>query len=196
MQAPWMILATLALSTAMVFGANPKEKSDAVRQGDQPPASDHSLIPFKTIDGQETNLAAYKGKVVLVVNVASKCGFTPQYKSLEALYEKYKDRGFVILGFPANNYGGQEPGTNQEIKQFCTSNFSVTFPMMSKVSVNGKDKHPLFVYLTEKSGLPGPIKWNFSKFLMDRQGRLVARYPSEVDPLNADLVAQVEKQLE
>jgi glutathione peroxidase len=112
-------------------------------------------MPFKTIDGKETNLNAYKGKVVLIVNVASKCGHTPQYKGLEQLYQKYKDRGFVILGFPANNFGGQEPGTDQEIKQFCTLNYNVTFPMMSKISVSGNDKHPLFVYLTEKSGLPG-----------------------------------------
>ncbi len=195
MQSPWILLTTLALGTAMVFGAT-GAPSESAKKSDPSVVVDHLQIPFKTIDGKETNLSAYKGDVVLVVNVASKCGFTPQYKGLEQLYEKYKDRGFVIIGFPANNFGGQEPGTDQEIKQFCTSTYSVTFPMMSKISVTGKDIHPLFAYLTEQSGLPGPIKWNFSKFLLDKQGRLVARYPSEIDPMNADLVAQVEKQLQ
>ena len=157
--------------------------------------TDYRQIPFNTIDGKETNLGAFKGKVVLVVNVASKCGFTPQYKGLEALYEKYKDKGLVVVGFPANNYGGQEPGTNDEIKTFCTTNFSVTFPMMSKVSVNGDDKHPLFAYLTEKSSIPGPIKWNFSKFLLDKEGNLVARWPSQIEPMSDDITSQVEKLL-
>ncbi|MCX6830693.1 MAG: glutathione peroxidase [candidate division Zixibacteria bacterium] len=152
-------------------------------------------IPFNTIEGKATSLDAYKGKVILIVNVASKCGHTPQYKGLEQLYEKYKDKGFVILGFPANNFGNQEPGTDQEIQKFCTLTYNVTFPMMSKVSVVGNNMHPLFNYLTEKSPLPGPIKWNFSKFLVDKQGRLASRYPSEVEPLDSTLVAKVEELL-
>jgi len=149
-------------------------------------------IPFKTITGEETNLEAFKGKVVLLVNVASECGFTPQYEGLETLYEKFKDSGLVILGFPANNFGGQEPGTNEEILKFCTSKFHVTFPMMSKISVKGKDKHPLYVYLTEHSNLPGEISWNFNKFLLDRDGHLVARYPSQTTPQDKELVSKIE----
>lgn len=149
-------------------------------------------IPFKTITGEETSLEAFKGKVVLLVNVASECGFTPQYEGLEALYRKFKDRGLVIVGFPANNFGGQEPGTNEEILHFCRSKFDVTFPMMSKISVKGKDKHPLFVYLTEDSNLPGEIQWNFSKFLLDREGHLVARYPSQTIPQDKELVSKIE----
>lgn len=152
-------------------------------------------IPFKTITGEETSLQAFKGNVVLLVNVASECGFTPQYKGLEALYRKYKDSGFVIIGFPANNFGGQEPGSNEEILKFCQTKFDVTFPMMSKISVKGKDKHPLFVYLTEDSNLPGEIGWNFSKFLLDRDGHLVARYPSETTPEDKELVDKIKSLL-
>ena len=149
-------------------------------------------IPFKTITGHNSSLADFAGKVLLVVNVASKCGFTPQYEGLEALYEKYKDQGLVIVGFPANNFGDQEPGTNEEIQTFCSTKYHVTFPMMSKVSVKGQDKHPLFAYLTEHSTIPGEIKWNFSKFLLDRSGKLVARFPSDVKPLDAQLTSKIE----
>jgi glutathione peroxidase len=149
-------------------------------------------IPFKTIAGNDSTLAAFKGKVVLIVNVASKCGFTPQYKDLEALFERYKARGLVVVGFPANNFGAQEPGTNEEILKFCTSNYGVTFPMTAKVSVKGVDKHPLFKFLTEQSSLPGEIRWNFSKFLLDKDGHLVARFPSEVKPLDPKLTGRIE----
>lgn len=152
-------------------------------------------IPFETIQGDTTSLAAYKGRVILIVNVASKCGFTPQYEGLEKLYEQYRDSGLTVIGFPANNFGGQEPGSNEEILEFCTTNFGVTFPMMAKVSVKGKDKHPLFVRLTEDPSIPGEIKWNFAKFLIDREGKLVARFGTRTKPESKKLVAAIEELL-
>src|SRR3989338_6218878 len=119
---------------------------------------------MKTIDGKGQPLSDYKGKTLLMVNVASKCGFTPQYKGLEELYAKYKDRGLIVLGFPANNFMGQEPGTDAEIKEFCSLKFNVSFPMFSKISVNGQDIHPFYQYLTTQSGFDGDIAWNFNKF--------------------------------
>ena len=146
------------------------------------------------VEHQPVNLCqSYQGKVVLVVNTASKCGYTRQYAGLEELYLKYKDSGLVILGFPANNFGGQEPGTNEEIAKFCSTNYDVTFPMMSKISVKGDDKHPLFAAMTEKSDLPGEIAWNFSKFLIDRQGKLVKRFDSKVEPMSEELVGSIKE---
>ena len=132
----------------------------------------------KNISGEDVSMSEYKGKVVLIVNTASKCGFTKQYEGLEELYEKYKDQGFVILGFPCNQFGAQEPGGNEEIKNFCTSTFSVTFPMMSKIDVNGDDADPLYKFLKkEKGGILGDdIKWNFTKFLVSRDGSIVKRF--------------------
>ena len=149
------------------------------------------------IDGKPAPLANYKGKVVLLVNVASRCGFTPQYGALESTYEKYKDQGFVILGFPANNFGSQEPGTNQEIKTFCQTKYSVTFPMYGKVSVKGDDQTPLYAYLTKDANpaLAGDIKWNFTKFLVDRNGKVVARFEPEVTPDSPKVTAEIEKLL-
>lgn len=150
---------------------------------------------LNSIGGQPVPLASYKGKVALVVNVASKCGYTPQYKGLEALYKKYKDKGFVILGFPANNFGGQEPGTNAEIQTFCSRTYSVTFPMFSKISVKGSDQAPLYQYLTDKSANPetgGEIGWNFTKFLVDRNGKIVARFDSGVEPESSDVTKAIE----
>jgi glutathione peroxidase len=142
---------------------------------------------MKSIDGKPVPLASFKGKVMLVVNVASKCGFTPQYTGLEALYEKYKGQGFVIAGFPANNFGLQEPGTDEEIKTFCSSKYMVTFPMFSKISVKGEDKAPLYQYLTDANTVPGgEIKWNFTKFLVDRNGKIVKRFESAVTPEQID----------
>jgi glutathione peroxidase len=163
-------------------------------------AADKSIYDFtlNTIDGQPAPLASYKGKVVLLVNVASRCGFTPQYMALEAVYEKYKDRGFVILGIPANNFGSQEPGTNQEIKTFCQSKYSVTFPMMSKVSVKGDDTTPLYQFLTNKTANPqtgGEIKWNFTKFLIGPDGRVLARFEPAVTPDSPEVTAAIEKAL-
>ncbi len=140
-------------------------------------------------------MANYKGKVVLLVNVASRCGFTPQYTALESTYEKYKDKGFVILGFPANNFGSQEPGTNAEIKTFCQSKYSVTFPMYGKVSVKGDDQTPLYAYLTKDANpaLAGDIKWNFTKFLVDRNGKVVARFEPDVTPDSPQITAEIDK---
>jgi glutathione peroxidase len=136
------------------------------------------------LNGKEAPLASYKGKVVLVVNVASRCGFTPQYSALESIYEKYKDQGFVIIGFPANNFGGQEPGTNEEIAKFCTGKYNVTFPVYGKISVKGDDQAPLYSYLTKDANpaVVGDIKWNFTKFLVDRNGNVVQRFESAVTP--------------
>ena len=153
---------------------------------------------MKSIDGQPVSLKSYSGKVVLLVNVASKCGFTPQYAGLEALYEKYKDRGFVIVGVPANNFGSQEPGTNEEIKKFCSNKYNVSFPMMSKVSVLGDDQTPLYRFLTDKSENPqvgGDIKWNFTKFLFDRNGKPVARFEPNVTPDSPEVQAGIESAL-
>jgi glutathione peroxidase len=137
--------------------------------------------------------------VVLIVNVASRCGFTPQYAGLEKIYEKYKDRGFVILGFPANNFGGQEPGTNEEIKTFCSSKYNVTFPIYSKISVKGADIHPLYQFLTDKQANPktgGDIQWNFTKFLVGKDGKVIARFESAVTPESADVTSAIERALQ
>ena len=150
-----------------------------------------------SIDGKPMPLAEFKGKVVLVVNVASRCGYTPQYSGLESLYEKYKDQGLVIVGFPANNFSAQEPGTNEEIKAFCSRKYNVTFPMYSKVSVKGDDQTPLYQYLTKQTGpsIAGDIKWNFTKFLVDRNGNVVERFESAVTPDSKEVVSAIEKQL-
>ena len=174
-------------------------------------------IPVKTIDGQETNLGEYKDKVLLIVNVASKCGLTPQYEGLEKLYENYRERGFEVLGFPANNFLGQEPGTEEEIKEFCSTNYSVQFPLFSKISVKGDDQHQLYHYLTETKpdtdvndgGLeenlkgygsvrsqPSEVLWNFEKFLVGKNGAIAARFAPDVTPSDERLVARVEEELE
>jgi glutathione peroxidase len=163
-------------------------------------AGEKSVYDFtmKSIDGEPTPLSKYQGKVVLLVNVASRCGFTPQYTALEKIYEKYKDQGFVIVGIPANNFGGQEPGSDQEIKTFCSAKYNVTFPMMSKISVLGADQTPLYHYLTDKSLDPqfgGDIKWNFTKFLLDRNGKPVARFEPAVTPDSPQVIAAIEAAL-
>jgi glutathione peroxidase len=153
---------------------------------------------LNAINGTPTPLASFKGKVMLVVNVASQCGYTPQYEGLQALYAKYKDQGLVITGFPANNFGGQEPGTNAEIGAFCKSKFGVTFPMFSKISVEGSDQAPLYQFLTDKKVNPktgGAIQWNFTKFLVDRNGKVIQRFEPDVEPLSAGLVSAVEAAL-
>jgi len=152
----------------------------------------------QTIDGNSASLSEYKGKVVMIVNVASKCGFTPQYEGLQNLYEKYKDRDFVVLGFPANNFMGQEPGSNEEIKSFCSLNYGVTFPMFEKISVKGRDIHPLYEYLTSKKAghdFGGKISWNFNKFLIGRNGEIIGRFPSKTEPLSDEVVSRVEEAL-
>ncbi|HEY0049174.1 MAG TPA: glutathione peroxidase [Pyrinomonadaceae bacterium] len=173
-------------------------------------------IPLKTIDGAETNLGEYKDKVLLIVNVASKCGLTPQYEGLQKLYENYRAQGFEILGFPANNFMGQEPGTEDEIKDFCSTNYEVKFPLFSKISVKGDDRHELYKYLTETKsdtdvndgGLennlkgyghnrstPAEILWNFEKFLVGKNGEIVARFAPDVTAEDERLVAKVEEEL-
>ncbi len=173
-------------------------------------------IPVKTIDGAETDLGGYKGKVLLVVNVASKCGLTPQYEGLQKLYGEYHGKGFEILGFPANNFMGQEPGTEDEIKDFCSTNYSVTFPMFSKISVKGDDQHPLYNYLTaakpetdvNDGGLeeklkgfgsvrstPSEVLWNFEKFLIAKDGTVAARFAPDVKPDDERLLARLNDEI-
>ena len=159
-----------------------------------------SLYDFTlpSIDGKPMPLANFKGKVLLLVNVASRCGFTPQYTALESIYEKYKGQGLVILGFPANNFGAQEPGSNAEIKTFCSTKYSVTFPLYAKVSVKGDDQTPLYKFITSKDSNPsvaGEIQWNFTKFLVDRSGKVVQRFEPDVTPDSAEVVAAIEKLL-
>lgn len=151
-----------------------------------------------TIDGKTISMDTYKGEVLLIVNVASQCGYTPQYEGLQKLYEQYREKGFKVLGFPANNFGGQEPGSNGEIKAFCSKNFGVTFPMFSKISVKGNDMHPLYQYLSNKEQngqVDGAPKWNFHKYLINREGTVVASFSSGVKPLSTELTAAIEKEL-
>jgi glutathione peroxidase len=153
-------------------------------------------IPLKDIKGQPTSLAAYKGQVLLLVNVASKCGYTPQYTGLEALHEKYKDKGLRVLGFPCNDYGSQEPGTNDEIVQFCSTKYNVTFPLFDKLHTKGPEQHPLYQALTGKtSPYPGDVAWNFEKFLIAKDGTIAARFKSGVKPDAPELIAAIEKEL-
>ena len=162
-------------------------------------AQNKSFYDFavKTIDGKEFSLSSLKGKKVLVVNVASKCGLTPQYAQLEKLYEKYKDKDFVIIGFPANNFMGQEPGSNEEIAQFCSLNYGVTFPMMAKISVKGKEIAPLYQWLTEKklNGKEGAsVQWNFQKFMIDENGNWVGFASPKESPFSEKIVTWIEKE--
>ncbi len=155
-----------------------------------------SNISVKDMNGKMIPLSSYKGKVLLIVNVASKCGFTPQYKGLEALYKRYKDKGFEILGFPCNDFGHQEPGTNAEIQQFCTSKYDVTFKLFDKIKVLGPEKSPLYAKLTDNDVTgKSDIGWNFEKFLIDRDGNIVARFRSKVTPLSEDITSAIDKQL-
>jgi glutathione peroxidase len=163
-------------------------------------AAEKTVYDFtlNSIDGQPAPLSSFQGKVVLLVNVASRCGYTPQYTALESIYEKYKDRGFVIVGIPANNFGGQEPGTNQEIKTFCSAKYHVSFPMMAKVSVKGSDITPLYQFLTDKGAHPetgGEIGWNFTKFLVGPDGKVIVRFDSAVEPDSPQVTSAIEKAL-
>jgi glutathione peroxidase len=200
-----LIIAVAVVLTAVAFTLVKVSRvlgSDTVKDPAAPAADKADAKPspldfkMKDIDGKDVNLADYKGKVVMLVNVASRCGFTPQYKGLEALYKKYSDQGFVIIGFPANNFKSQEPGSNEEIKQFCSEKYNVTFPMMSKISVKGDDKAPLYKYLTEDTGdFKGDIGWNFTKFLVDRNGQVFARFASKTTPEDAQVTGAIEKAL-
>ena len=164
------------------------------------PPKEKSMYEFamKDIDGKDVKLDAYKGKVVMIVNTASKCGLTPQYEGLQALYDKYKDKGFTILGFPANNFMGQEPGTEKEIKEFCTLKYKVTFPMFSKISVKGTDQHPFYTFLTNKEsnpGMDGDITWNFEKFVADKNGKIIARFSPKTLPDDTKVTETIENAL-
>ena len=153
-------------------------------------------IPLKDIDGKDTSLKAYQGKVLLVVNVASKCGYTPQYEGLQAVYKKYADQGFVVLGFPCNDFLSQEPGTAEEIKTFCSSKYNVTFPLFAKLHVKGAEQHPLYAALTEKGAtLPGAISWNFNKFIIGRDGKVLKRFGSGSKPESTEVTKAIEAAL-
>jgi glutathione peroxidase len=161
-------------------------------------ASSVHEFTLDALNGTPTPLVNFKGKVMLMVNVASQCGYTYQYEALQALYVKYKDQGFVITGFPANNFGGQEPGSNEEIGAFCKSKFGVTFPMFSKISVKGSDKAPLYQFLTDTKANPktgGEIQWNFTKFLVDANGKVLARFESAVEPNSKEVISAIEAAL-
>lgn len=177
----------LAAAQVSVRAQNPKPAEGAKTM-------DGTVLQFtmKLNDGKEKRLADYKGKVLLIVNTASECGYTPQYEGLEKLYEKYRDKGLEILAFPANNFGAQEPGTDEQIKQFCSLKYHVTFPLFAKTSVKGADINPLYKFLTTRAGFDGDIKWNFNKFLVDRDGKVVARYDSGVTPNSETLVKEIE----
>ncbi len=168
-----------------------------VSTGDKAAGDTSPLYSFKvkTIEGKDRSLDVYRGKVLLIVNVASECGFTPQYAGLQKIYDKYKDRGFVVLGFPSNDFGQQEPGTDPQIKAFCESKYSVTFDMFSKVDVKGVGQAPLYKYLTTDCETPHPISWNFNKFLVDRSGKVVNYFPSNVTPTDPVLTKQIEELL-
>lgn len=195
-----VVLTGVSLFAKPTFPTNVvKPPTNAPAQAKDNQAASPLDFAVKNIDGKEESLSKYKGKVVMIVNVASKCGFTPQYEQLEAVYKKYADRGFVVLGFPANNFGGQEPGTNEQIKQFCTGKYDVTFPMMAKISVLGDDKAPLYKFLTEQptaGDFAGDIGWNFTKFIVDRNGNVIARYNSKTKPDDASVTSEIERALD
>ena len=185
------VIIAVALSAGLlVQSAVGQEKGDQVVQ-----TSPLYSFTVESIDGSPVPLSTYKGEVLLIVNVASFCGYTPQYEDIEAVYEMYKDKGFRVLAFPANNFGNQEPGTNEEIKEFCTSKYDVTFDLFSKISVKGEDQHPLYRYITTESAVPGEVKWNFQKYLVDRSGNIVAMYPSKVKPTDDEFVSKLEELL-
>jgi len=186
-----MIKLSLFVAAALVLFATNLRAEDK---------KDKTVYDFnmKDIDGKPTDLSQYKGKVALVVNVASKCGYTPQYKNLEAVYEKYKDKGFEILAFPANEFKQQEPGTNAEIKEFCTSKYQTQFPLFSKIVVKGEGQAPLYQYLTSTDAnqqTAGDIKWNFTKFLVSKDGKVVARFEPKVKPDDKEVIDAIEKEL-
>lgn len=182
-------LVAAAYKYGFIFNPSPSE-----------PVKEKGMYEFtmKDIDGNDVSLEKYKGNVVMLVNVASRCGLTPQYEGLQAIYDKYKERGFTVLGFPANNFMGQEPGTEAEIKEFCSLNYNVGFPMFSKISVKGTDQHPLYRFLTHPEtnpGFDGDITWNFEKFLADREGKIIARFSPRTVPTDAEVIEKLEAAL-
>ena len=189
-----LLVSLAALAALLVLAPRPIASAAGP---DQKPSS---VLDFKVkdIDGKEVDLAGFQGKVLLIVNTASQCGLTPQYKDLEAIYQKYKGQGLEILAFPANQFGGQEPGTNAQIKDFCSTKYSVSFPLFSKIVVKGKGIHPLYEFLTKESTNPrfaGDIPWNFTKFLVNRKGEVIARFEPREKPTTANVASAIEKAL-
>lgn len=189
----------LMLTATTVSAADAKKQSalDRFKPAAAETAKDPILdVPLKDIDGKDTSLAAYKGNVLLLVNVASRCGNTPQYADLQALHEKFKDQGLVVIGIPCNDFGAQEPGTNEEIKAFCSSKYKVTFPMLDKIHVKGPERHPLYTALTgEGSAFPGDVKWNFGKFLIGRDGKPIQRIEPKTKVTDPAVIASIEDAL-
>jgi len=186
-----MIRLVALFSVAAFFAVTPHLVPQQKEESTMPPGNIYGFT-MKTIDGKEKPLSDYQGQVLLIVNVASRCGYTPQYKDLEQVYRKYSSQGFQILAFPTNNFGGQEPGSDEEIKEFCSTNYDVTFDLFSKISVKGNDQHPLYRYITTESPFPGEVKWNFQKYLVDRKGNIVAMFSSRVKPTDKDVVERIE----
>lgn len=182
------VFLTMSLLTSGVTMTSTPVTQDSVRTGE----SKLYIFSVKTIDGEDRSLSAYKGKVLLIVNVASKCGYTPQYEGLEKLFDQYKDQGFMVLGFPANNFLWQEPGSDAEIKEFCSLTYNVSFDMFSKVSVKGDDQHPLYTYLTQETSVPGSVRWNFQKYLVNKKGVVVDRFAPATEPMDKEVVTKIE----
>lgn len=198
----WFVLSLMGLSVLTVgsLAAVPAVAQEAVAQDEEETDTEKSLYDFKVkdIEGEEVSLDKYKGKTVLIVNVASKCGYTKQYADMQKAYEKFKGRDFVILGFPCNQFGGQEPGTEKEIKEFCESKYGVEFPMFSKIEVKGDGSNPLYKYLTQLKTEPvgaGDVAWNFEKFLINSEGKVVGRYKSNVSPTSEAMVKLLDEML-
>jgi glutathione peroxidase len=196
------IISATAIVAVLMPWARADEKADKAAQAREETAVEaDSVLDFtmKDIDGNPTKLGEkYAGKVLLVVNTASKCGLTPQYADLESMYEKYREQGFEILAFPSNDFGGQEPGSEKEIKEFCSTNYKVTFPLFSKIPVKGENKHPLYAYLTDSEKNPatgGEIKWNFTKFLVGRDGKIITRFEPKTKPTDDEVAQAVERAL-
>ena len=193
-----LLIGVLSLSITACAQSTQLAKTATTKVGETMSAKSVYDFTLKTIDGKPMKLDSLKGKVVLLVNVASKCGYTPQYTGLQEIYKKYQDQGLVVLGVPANNFGGQEPGTEAEIKEFCTLKYSVTFPLTAKVSVKGSDIDPLFAFLTDKAIHPttgGELTWNFNKFLIDRTGKVVERFGSGDKPEGEKVTQAIEAAL-
>lgn len=189
----WLTVAgTYMVATSMACVGMAAERPRVVTPANAAPLYQFSL---PDIDGRMVALEQFKGKVLLLVNTASMCGNTPQYAGLQEMYERYHDRGFEVLAFPANNFGHQEPGTNTQIKSFCYTKYSLTFPLFSKISVAGQDQHPLYRYLTEQSPFRGRVTWNFQKYLVDRGGRVIGKYDPGLNPLSPQIIADIERAL-
>ncbi len=201
----WRIVLSCVLALAFVASAcAQKPAAQAAKPEDKQKSGNKKMtsiydFTMKDIDGNEVKLDAYRGQAALIVNVASRCGYTPQYEGLEAIYKKYKGKGFVILGFPANNFGAQEPGTEKEIKSFCSLTYGVTFPMFAKISVKGADQHPFYNFLTRQETNPefsGEIGWNFAKFLIGKDGKIVARFGPGDEPDGEKVTGAIEKEIQ